>query len=442
MILRENAPRAAGTDPDLTVFVVTRFATEAARRVYHFLWLDGRVGRVVLVCQRADDALDRDARERILETGALPSPTALLDRVGLGGLRHWLDRRLFFPSPTVLYVRRARRVLARKIRHELARGRTVTVVTAVPPHDLLLVGLGLSRRYPEVRWVVDWGDLWTHDANYSIRAETRHHGRVRRLETRVLEASDLNVVTNERAAGVLTDRYGCDPDRVRAIPHAYGPYAEALAGPAPEQPEGGPLRVGYLGNLLKPPRVPGERLIAVFRNVRRRGLDVRLEVVGDKVLHRRRADYAADRDWLSIVPRLPHVAALRRVARCHHLLVLLSDDERNRAVLPMKLPYHFALRRPTLALVPQPSAVADAVRSTGAGRVLDSGGDWERGLHDALAAPPSDPPFRPNRIQRYSWHRVSGLWSAALRGVPLGSAPTGRRAPPAKHDPPIRGRGR
>ena len=146
-----------------------------------------------------------------------PNPTGIFARLGLKGLQTWLNQ-LYFPSPTILYVTRAVPALSRVITRGLSQGRQVCLITPVPPHDLVLAGPRLKRRHPGIRWIIDWQDLWSSDESYFWRVPAWWRRRALALERRVVEACDLNIVTNDRAGHVLAQRWGASPDKIQAIP--------------------------------------------------------------------------------------------------------------------------------------------------------------------------------------------------------------------------------
>lgn len=411
---------------DLTVFIVTQFLSEANRRVYQLRGLGEAVGRAVFVHQQTPT--------EPLHPGAIsvrkwPNPGRILDHMGLQRARRSVDRVLYFPSPNILYVRPSLRALERAVRLEHERGHRVAVITAVPPHDLVLVGQRLKERHPDIRWIIDWADLWTYDINYRRYVAPARRSRIRELEARVMQTCDMNVVTNPWAGRVMKERYGIEGRRVTDIPHAYlgassqtPEWGRVHGGEGPGRD--GPIRLGYLGNLLKPPRVPGERLLDALALVRRSGLDVRLKVIGDRTLQRRAGEFRQHADWLEIIPRMPHPKALAELHGCDFALVLLSDAEENRAVAPMKIPFYLAMRLPTVAIVPSPSAAADLIQRSGGGYVLPSGGDWVAGFQDLLTdATRPAATFDEAEIEHYAWSKVAPRWLDVLDPPARGAHP-------------------
>lgn len=353
---------------------------------------------------------------------AIPNPLSLLRKLKLHRLRFKLEQLLFFPNSQVLFTAVAKRRLRTAVREDLAAGKAVTVVTCVPNHENTAIGLYLKQHYPEIRWVVDWQDLWTYDANYYERVPEPYRGALKRREREVLSLADCNVTTNERASLVLRDHYGVPEDRLLSAHHHFDrDELETWQGPADRSAEQderpNAIRIGFLGSLFKPPRVPGLELMNVLRELREDGVPVELH------LHGRIPPELADdvglleRNGLVSEGGIPHRQAADALSRYDYVLVLLSDLPNSRVVMSIKLPQYFLAGKPILALVPASSAIADIVQQTGTGYVIPTDGDWQAELARFLRQehPPS---LQRNQaeIDEFSWDHLSSRWVAAITG--------------------------
>lgn len=99
----------------------------------------------------------------------------------------WLRGNVFVPDPRVFWVKPSAAFLADYIRDNNIR----LIVTTGPPHSMHLIGLKLKKRFPALRWIVDFRDPWTDwgmwDSLMVTKAVRRIH---KRLEKRVLARAD------------------------------------------------------------------------------------------------------------------------------------------------------------------------------------------------------------------------------------------------------------
>jgi glycosyltransferase involved in cell wall biosynthesis len=312
------------------------------------------------------------------------NPTGLLRVLGFTKLKAVIDKYLFFPSRNILYVKAVQKRLVRSIAKNLDEGKKVCVLTTVPPHDLCLVGLFLKKRFPEIQWITDWQDLWSYDETYFHRVPSLYRHKLLTLEREILAHSDINVTTNGYAKQVLEQEYHIPSDRVVAINHLFNRDdlevdESDIANPVVQQHDG-TIKIGFLGNFFKPPKVPGERVIEAIHAIRGQGLNVELHVYGDTSRKGREMSRQESDDGVIFHERTGHIKSLGNIMQCDFLLLLLGDLPNCRAIVPQKLAHYLMLDKPILAIVPEPSAVADIIKNTGRGYVLPI----DSGLQDGL----------------------------------------------------------
>jgi glycosyltransferase involved in cell wall biosynthesis len=241
------------------------------------------------------------------------------------------------------------------------------------------------------------------------------------VERQIQASCDLNITTNAYAKAVLEKQYRVDPKRVTAIPHHFqsddldGSAPDTLGSPVPDKQD--LIRIGFLGTLFKPPRVPGHMIYEILRDINAPGRRVELHVHGKlpktvpkRSLKRMRVD------GLWFHGPSSHRDSLNKLAPYDFLLLLLADLPNSKAVMSIKLPHYLLMGIPILAVVPEPSAVADTVRETGSGYVIPFTSDWQDQLVSFLSDPTKLPALKRNEqaIQAYSWGNVSQRWIRVL----------------------------
>lgn len=397
---------------DDCLYVVNNWPGGGNDRVRKVLRLGERFQRLVLVTPGREDRDEPDT----LMARPFPNPLGILRLAGLHELKRLAESYLLFPGVTLLFTSRVKGTLTRRIAADLAAGRSVTLLTTAPPHALGLLGLHVKRRFPEVRWVIDWQDLWSYDENYYLTVPALYRPRLRRLERRMLVGADLNVTTNGRARRVLEEQYGVAPDRLVDIHHHFDESDFRRAPQEPlRRPDGDAIRIGFLGTLFKPPRVPGLEIVDAITAMRASGLNVELHVHGYVPKERRAA--LENIPGLHLHGRVSHEESINLLGDYDYLLLLLSDLPNCRVVMSIKLPPYMAAGRPVLAVVPHDSAIADIVTRTGTGFVLPVEEDWRSQLRAILERHDVEGAFAARRqtaIETFSWSYLSERWLQAL----------------------------
>lgn len=386
-------------------------------RVRKILRLRPYFDRLQLVVRGPDHMDDEEITIR-----AIPNPLEVLRRLKLHRLRAKLEQWLFFPNSHVLYTIVAKRRLRSIIRRDLAQGKRVTLVTCVPSHENTAIGLYIKKHHPEIRWVVDWQDLWTYDDNYFERVPKPYRPALVRRERDVLALADYNVTTNEWAKNVLRDHFGVPESRLSYAHHHFDreelePWSGAQGAETANGSAGSGIRIGFLGSLFKPPRVPGMEFMGVLKKLRDEGVPVGLHLHGRIPPELAGETALLERSGLVLEGPVPHRQASDALSRYDYVLVLLSDLPNSKVVMSIKLPQYFLAGKPILALVPGASAIADIIRETGTGYVIPTDGDWQVALAQFLSAgPPSTAERDEAEIETYSWDSLSSRWLAAITG--------------------------
>lgn len=386
-------------------------------RVRKVVTLRNLFERMVLIKAGRNNSYDH-----VIEVTPLINPIGLFYRLGLPRINRFLNRYVFFPSAKVFYAKAVARVLIKLIKQDLDNGRAVCVLTCLPAHDLVLTGLILKKRYPQIEWIVDWQDLWSYDENYLKRIPTYYRKRMFKLERDALSSSDLNLTTNKYAKKVLEENYRVDPKRVVSIPHHFS--RDDLDGKLSRQDANNrldvinKLKLGFLGVLFKPPRVPGTRVLEAVEHVRNSGMNVELHLFGDIKENIEKNANGFLPEAVVAHGRFPHHESLAKVSECDFLLLVLSDLPNSRAVMSIKLPHYLLIGKPIIAIVPDKSAMADIIRETNSGYIIPASCDhWGMELDKTLrrfVSGQSALHRNNDAINAFSWENLSKEWLKIL----------------------------
>ncbi|MDO4763543.1 MAG: glycosyl transferase family 1 [Flavobacteriaceae bacterium] len=96
------------------------------------------------------------------------------------------DARVFWVKPSVAYLKKY-----------LKENPFDALVTTGPPHSLHLIGLGLKKEFPQLKWLADFRDPWTEISYYQyLKLTSWADHRHRKLEREVLQSADITLATS------------------------------------------------------------------------------------------------------------------------------------------------------------------------------------------------------------------------------------------------------
>lgn len=96
------------------------------------------------------------------------------------------DARKFWVKPSIKFLKKY-----------LTENHIDTIVTTGPPHSLHLIGLGLKKELPNLKWIADFRDPWTEISYYKhLKLTSSSDKKHRQLEKSVFENADLTLATS------------------------------------------------------------------------------------------------------------------------------------------------------------------------------------------------------------------------------------------------------
>ncbi len=108
---------------------------------------------------------------------------------------NWVRGNVFIPDPKIFWVKPSVKYLLKKIKEE----KIEHIITTGPPHSMHLIGLGLKKVMPQLKWVADFRDPWSEldllDEFHLSKLSRKKH---QRLEEEVLKTADITLTVSER----------------------------------------------------------------------------------------------------------------------------------------------------------------------------------------------------------------------------------------------------
>ncbi len=268
------------------------------------------------------------------------------------------DPREFWVKPSVRFLKKY-----------LVENKIDTIVTTGPPHSMHLIGMGLKKQLPNIRWIADFRDPWTEVFNFSNLRLTYFAKKYHQyLEKKVLKkADDVIVVSPEmqrdfkrlgRKATVITN--GFDHEDYSKTPLIN---------------ENNFFTIAHIGTLTE--NQNPTQLWKVLREICQENKTfremLRIRLVGKvdfSVLSEIKKQNLESQ--LSLSNYLPHSKAIEEQQQANLLLLLLVHNRKTaKGILTGKLFEYLAVQRPILAIGATDSDVADILEETKAGNIVD-----------------------------------------------------------------------
>jgi len=279
-----------------------------------------------------------------------------------GGLKAKLKdavRHRLLPDPQVLWKPFAVRAGARIIE----RYGIDTVMTTAPPFSVLMTGIELKRRFPQVRLVSDFRDEWLRFllADFEFQSGDFARQQAEQIERETIEASDVVLAVTDSSLEEIRSRYPAEPGRKWAmVPNGYDPENfAAVPPPGPGAP--GRMVVGHMGTAYKTAS-PRYYLDAVDRLPEAIRSRIETRFIG-RIAETEAGIFDNRKSAVRLLGFQPQKEALRLAAESDYLLLTMTND----FSLPGKLFEYFALGRPVLALSPPGGEVDRILKATRGG---------------------------------------------------------------------------
>jgi glycosyltransferase involved in cell wall biosynthesis len=190
----------------------------------------------------------------------------------LGWVHQRTWKKVYWPDHACLWYFGA----VRKARQLLAEGGYDGLISVSQPFTAHLVGYGVKKRYPEVPWVVDFGDPFSFTEDTPHNNFKLYRGLNHRVESGIFDAADVINLTIPGAAEKYAEVFPRHAAKMRVTPFPL-PSVESEGTEQPMFPDDGKMRLVFTGNLYKSIRNP-RFLLRLFAALLRTRLADRLEL--------------------------------------------------------------------------------------------------------------------------------------------------------------------
>lgn len=300
------------------------------------------------------------------------------------------DARKFWVKPSIKF-----------LKDYLKENHIDTIVTTGPPHSLHLIGLGLKKELPDLKWIADFRDPWTEISYYKHLKLTSGSDRKHRyLEKSVFENADLTLATSYTDAENFR-KYGAN---AFCITNGFDKLEDSKVGELESQSVGvleslsvgasesslhesiGTLKpsnsktlkpkftLSYVGVLeqLRNPENLWKALITLCEKHQDFARDFELKFVGrvdDKILNE--IENSVLKNNISNLGYLAHDDSVQEMENSNLLLITNFPNESSKGIIPGKLFEYLATGKKIISFGPKDADVETILDKTKAGKHFD-----------------------------------------------------------------------
>ena len=269
----------------------------------------------------------------------------------------WIRGNFFIPDARIGWVKPAVGFL----KEYLAKNDMDIVISSGPPHSLHLIGMALKEELG-IKWVADFRDPWTTiHYHQSLRLNKRAQKKHLKLESKVLNNSDLVVVTSARTKKEF-QKITSVP--IEVISNGYD-ILEKIEPNLDAQ-----FSIAHIGSLLtnRNPELLWEILSELKdeNKVFSKNLLIKLVGVVSEDVLKSLAVFGLTENY-KILGYVSHQEAIQIQHDAQVLLLVEMDSPETKSIIPGKLFEYVAANRPILAIGPEGSDVEGIIKETNTG---------------------------------------------------------------------------
>lgn len=271
----------------------------------------------------------------------------------------WIRGNFFIPDARVFWVKPSIKYLKKY----LAENRFDAVVTTGPPHSLHLIGLGIKKDFPDLKWIADFRDPWTEISYYKHLKLTKSSDRKHRdLEKQVFKNADITLATS------FTDAENFRKKGANAVCITNGFDVDFSAA---EKSHSQKFTLSYVGVLeqLRNPQILWTVLNELIHENPDFAENFELKFVGridDKILTHLQASKLSRN--INNLGYLSHDKAAQEMAKSTLLLITNFPEAASKGIIPGKVFEYLATGKQILSFGPEDADVAKILTETNAGK--------------------------------------------------------------------------
>lgn len=268
------------------------------------------------------------------------------------------DARKFWVKPSIKF-----------LKDYLKENHIDTIVTTGPPHSLHLIGLGLKKELPDLKWVADFRDPWTEISYYKhLKLTSGSDRKHRQLEKSVFENADLTLATSYTDA----ENFRRNGANAFCITNGFDIDLEKSGGSNPSI--SAKFTLSYVGVLeqLRNPENLWKALITLCEKHQDFAKNLKLKFVGrvdDRILNE--IENSVLKNNILNLGYLAHDDSVTEMENSNLLLITNFPNESSKGIIPGKLFEYLATGKKIISFGPKDADVETILDKTKAGKHFD-----------------------------------------------------------------------
>lgn len=284
------------------------------------------------------------------------------------------DARKFWVKPSIKF-----------LKHYLKENHIDTIVTTGPPHSLHLIGLGLKKELPNLKWIADFRDPWTEISYYKhLKLTSGSDRKHRQLEKSVFENADLTLATSytdaenfrKNGANAFCVTNGFDVSESLSVGEFESSDSENIGTLKTSNSRTLKLKftLSYVGVLeqLRNPENLWKALVMLCEKHQDFAKDFELKFVGrvdDKILNE--IENSVLKNNILNLGYLAHDESVKEMESSDLLLITNFPNESSKGIIPGKLFEYLATGKKIISFGPKEADVETILNKTKAGKHFD-----------------------------------------------------------------------
>lgn len=280
------------------------------------------------------------------------------------------DARKFWVKPSIKF-----------LKQYLKENEIDTIVTTGPPHSLHLIGLGLKKELPNLKWVADFRDPWTEISYYKhLKLTSGSDKKHRQQEKSVFTNADLTLATSYTDA----ENFRKNGANAFCVTNGFDQNVESLNDEIVktdtdhstilQMNDSAKFILSYVGVLeqLRNPEHLWKALITLCEKHQNFAKDFELKFVGrvdDKILTA--IENSVLKNNMTNLGYLAHDASVKEMETSDLLLITNFPNDSSIGIIPGKLFEYLATGKKIISFGPKAADVEKILEKTKAGRHFD-----------------------------------------------------------------------
>jgi glycosyltransferase involved in cell wall biosynthesis len=267
----------------------------------------------------------------------------------------WVRGNLFIPDARVTWVKPAVKFINRWMNDQ----HIDAIITTGPPHSMHLIGLGVKKNHPDIKWISDFRDPWS-DMDYldDFKMGKRAKKKLLKMEKTVVKSSDKIIITSPSVATTLLKNN--HQEKSTLIQNGWDSFdfkdVKILKNKSVV------FKIGHFGSLYGSRNVPGLwRAVKKWNQLETLKLEIHLVgSVSDEIKLELKND-----THVKFTPSLPHQQSVIEMSSCNALLLVQNATDAARKCTPGKVFEYIACGKPILSICNSPSDLASQLKNWG-----------------------------------------------------------------------------